>query len=65
MIFFFIVYLIFDLKISNAEANKVRAPMDVDIIAKIINPPICAKGIIVDKSNAPNAILDQASKMIG
>ena len=45
-------------------AKKVNAPIDVEIIAKIINPPICARGIIVDNKRAPNAILDHASNII-
>ena len=47
------LYLILNLKISKIEAKKVNAPIDVASIAKIIRPPICAKGII-HKNKANN-----------
>ena len=59
------LYLILNLKISKIEAKKVNAPIDVASIAKIIRPPIWAKGTIVDNNRAPNPILDQASNIIG
>ena len=47
------------------EANIVRVPIDVDIIATIISPPICTMGIRDEKIRAAKPILEKTSNKIG
>ena len=42
----------------------VNVPNDVDIIANMIRPPICTRGIRDEKIRAPNPMLEKTSNKI-
>ena len=50
---------------SVVVAKRVRVPRDVEIIAKIMSPPIYCTGMKAENKRAPKPILDPATKIIG
>ena len=65
---FFLKYMIynnFSLLISIIDARMVKVPIDVEIMAKAINPPICISGIKDENMRAIKPILEKTSNSMG
>jgi len=60
-------YLLISFFFNNSAnaANKVRVPIEVASIARIIKPPTYFIGRNTENSSAPNAIFEPASNKMG